>query len=358
MKNEFLRATACALSVCALLTGCDPEPAEKDKQGEGSQNEKTVYVLNEGGYQANNSDITAYHPDSKSRTDDLYLTANGQRLGDTAQDILVDGDDLYVCVYGSSYVARLDRSGKEIVRHAFTAADGQPRYMTKVDGDLFVTLYSGQLVRLDAATLEPKGYTTVGANPEDVILYGGNLYVANSGWGNDSTVTVVRPADGSVTATLSVAVNPQQFVQQAGQLFLFAYGPYDENWNCPYPVQHIDIDGTATTVAYAARGTAMGWDKLLMVNTVTDWSTYATTNQFFTYDVVTGTLSQQSPLQDAPTELLTQNIYMLEGDPTTGDVYVGITDFVSLGTVYRFSATGRLLDTFTAGVNPSHIAVE
>lgn len=356
MKIDCLKILSGVVVLCAFLVGCEPEQNPVDPATDVTVSQ--VLILNEGSYQGNNAGITVYDPDAKAVTvDELYSMANGVRMGDTGQDILVDGDDVYVCVYGSSYVARLDMSGKNIAQHLFTEEEGQPRYMAVSGDNIYVTLYSGNVAVMDRMTLDVKKLIGVGSNPEGIVCCDGKLYVANSGWGDDQTISVIDIAREENVQTIQCAVNPQQFVVVDGNLFLFAYGPYDENWNCPYPVQAVDrATGVVSDLCNAIRGTVMGFDKLLLLRNETDWSTYTTTNTFFTYDVTTNTLSASSPFRDAPDEVLTGSIYMMECDVRTGEVYIGVSDYVTAGTVYRFSATGYLLDKFTVGINPSQAA--
>ena len=354
MKNAFLKILPCALLLGAFWAGCEPKE-EEDPNNKPDVTPSQVLILNEGAYQANNAGITVYDPEKKEVTvEELYSAANGRQLGDTGQDILVDGDDVFVSVYGSSYVARLNMQGEQQASHNFTDVEGQPRYMVADESNLYVSLYSGNVGVLDRKTLAVKSLIPVGANPEGMVLKDGKIYVANSGWGYDQTISVIDVAKGENIQTINCAVNPQQLIVVDGKLFLFAYGPYDENWNCPYPVQKVDVkSGTVTDITNASRGTMMGFDKLLLLNSETDWTTYATVNTFFTYDVTMDKISTSVPFVDAPAEIFSSNIYMMECNPRTGEVYIGVSDFVSPGTVYRFSATGYLIDTFQTGINPS-----
>ena len=357
MKNAFLKVLPCVLFLSTLCVGC--EQNEEDDLGEKSEvTTSQVLILNEGAYQANNAGITVYDPDKKEVTvEELYAAVNGRQMGDTGQDILVDGDDVFVSVYGSSYVARLNMQGEQQASHNFTEVEGQPRYMAADKTHLYVSLYSGNVAVLDRSTMAVTALIPVGANPEGMAMIGDRLYVANSGWGYDQTISVIDLTKGENIQTITCATNPQQFVVVNGELFLFAYGPYDENLNCPYPVQKVDAaNGTVTDITNASRGTMMGFDKLLLLSTTTDWKTNTTVNTFFTYDVTMDKLSTAVPFIDAPEELFSTSIYMMECNPRTGEVYIGVSDFVSPGTVFRFSATGYLIDTFQAGINPSQAA--
>lgn len=353
MKKVF-RSALCACVAGFVLASCESENGGSSLVTTVSNPD--VFILCEGVYQANNADISAYRSDSMRCTGEYYLAQNGRYLGDTGQDILYHGGYLYVSVYGSSYVAMLDLEGKELTRYSFSAEEGQPRYLA-ADGDyLYVTLYSGRVAKLLASDLSLEGYAQVGSNPEGIVVHGRQLLVANSGWGYDNTVTVIDMASFQPVKTITVAWNPQQFVISGDSVYLLANGQYDENWNCDYPVQHIDItSGEVRTIGHATH--AVAYDgALYMCSSTTNWSTYETTNNFFTYDVASATIGEECLLQDDVEELTSNSVYMMEVNPMNGELYIGLSGakFVSSGMIHRISRDGRLIHRFDAqGANPN-----
>ena len=315
-----------------------------------------VLILCEGMYQANNADISAYRSDSMQCAGEYYLKQNGQYLGDTGQDILYHDGYVYVSVYGSSYLAKLDLDGRELVRYSFSAEEGQPRYLAAQGDYVYVTLYSGKVAKLKASDLSVVDYASVGMNPEGIVVYKNQLLVANSGWGYDNTITIIDMQTFDSTATITVAWNPQQFVVSGDSVFLLANGQYDADWNCDYPVQSINVaERTARTIAHATN--AVSYDgTLYLSNSVTDWSTYATINYFFTYDVESATLNDASFLQGDTEEVSSNRIYMMELNPSNGELYIGLSGnkFVSSGMIHRYSLNGELIHRFDAqGANPN-----
>ena len=161
------------------------------------------------------------------------------------------------------------------------------------------------------------------------------------------------------TKTITTEWNPQQFVVTGDSVYLLANGPYDENWNCDYPVQHIDIESAqARTISYAAR--AVAYDGVLyLCHSATDWTTYETKNTFFTYDVATATINNTSFLQDNSEELSSNSVYMMEVNPANGEFYIGLAGnkFVSSGMIHRIGRNGQLIHRFDVqGANPNQAA--
>ena len=338
MKKVY-RSALCACLVGFVLASCEPEdPYRRD---DSVVSNPDVFILCEGLWGANNADITAYKPDSLLCTPEYYLAQNGLYLGDTGQDIIYHKNHLYVSVYGSSYVAKMDLEGKELARYSFSAEEGQPRYLA-ADGDyIYVTLYSGKVAKMKASDLSVVDYAPVGMNPED------------------NRVTVIDVATFDSIASIIVEWNPQQFVVADDSVYLLAYGQYDENWDCDYPVQHIDVaSGKVRTITNATR--AVAFDGMLyLCNSTTNWATNETENTFFTYDVATATVSNRSFLQGDTDELTSNSIYMMEVNPKNGDFYIGLAGakFVSSGMIHRCNREGRLIHRFdVGGANPNQAA--
>jgi hypothetical protein len=357
MIKSVFRGALCACVASLALASC--EPADLGGNDSLVVSDPDVLILCEGLDGANNASITAYRSDTKQFTGEYYLRQNGQYLGDTGQDILYHNGHLYVVVYGSSYIAKLDLEGRELTRHAFSAREGQPRYLAAKGDYLYVTLYSGQVAKMRASDLSVVDYAPVGKNPESIVVYRNQLLVANSGWKNDNTVTVIDMDSFNPTGTITVEWNPQQLVVAGDSVFLLANGQYDENWNCDYPVQSINVDErTARTITHATRAVAHG-GTLYLCHSVTDWTTYETTNTFFTYDVATATVDHTSFLQGDTEEVTSNSVYMMEMNPKNGEIYIGLAGnkFVSSGMIHRYASDGTLLHRFDVlGANPNQAA--
>ena len=351
MKKVF-RGALCACLAGLVLASCEPVDQGGDEAPVVSNPD--VFILCEGLWQANNADVSAYNSTLKQCTGDYYYRQNGQYLGDTGQDILWHDGYLYVSVSGSSYVAKLDRQGREVARRAISPEEGQPRYLAAEGDYIYVTLYSGQVAKMKASDLSVVDHASVGMNPEDIALYKGQLLVANSGWGADSTLTVIDVSTFKPVKTILVEHNPQRLVISGDSVYLLAYG---KDYNSI--IQSIDITReTARTIAHATHAVAYD-NTLYMCNSVTDYTTYKTTNTFFAYDVVAAVLDSVNYLQGDVAEVLSNPVYMMEVNPKNGDFYIGLAGnkFVSSGMIHRCDREGRLVHRFdVGGANPNQAA--
>lgn len=355
LRSLFLSAL-CLMATGAVFTACEDDDDNENwnENAEIILPKQRAFVLNEGIYGMNNANVSFYNPATGEVTADIYAKQNGGlKLGDTAQDMISYNGDIYVVMNGSSYITRLSGAGVELARYAFTEEQGQPRYAVAEDGKVYVTLYSGNVARLDAKTLAFEKMVAVGNNPEQLVEEEGKLYVVNSGWGYDNRLSIIDLRTFDAAEHVEIMTNPQRIIEVDDHIFIQGYGAaYPDPYT--YPVQL--YDRVAKTVSTIGQGTHMAeyGDKLYVAYCSTaDWVNYTTT--FYTYNVRTGQKSEASFLKDAPAEVTAGNVYMLEVNPENGDIYVGISHYAAgEGDIYRFKADGTLIGSFeSGGQNPS-----
>ena len=355
IKN-LLFSLLCVLAISQSFISCSDNDDDLIDDGSTINLPRArVYILNEGSSN-NDAGITFYAPNKDYETvKDIYKTQNKRGLGDTGQDMIEHDNNIYTILSGSSLLVKLNSACVEQgTALSFSAADGQPRSVVEQGGKLYVTLYSGKVAKINPKDMTIEGYVNVGKNPEGIAENDGFLYVVNSGWGDDSTMTVINTADFSVTKTIEVAKNPFMVLESDGEVFVIAYG---EGYSTPI-LQKVDVEKeTVTTITNASKMCEYN-DIVYCVFTETDYvnlpSPWIKENKFFSYNTKTGTLKEENFLIDMPSELSKAVIYMLVVNPETGDFYVGTTDYETNGDVYRFDRTGKFVEKFeSGGISPS-----
>ncbi|MGP1461886.1 YncE family protein [Tannerella sp.] len=362
MERRNLKIRSLLFSVCCMLaiglsfTSCDNDEGDSliDTGSTLTLPKTRVFILNEGKMGNNNAGMAFYAPNKDADfVADIFMKQNKKGLGDTGQDIILYKNHMYVSLHGSQVLLKLNSAGVEEKRVAFSKSDGAPRQLVADNGKIYVTLYSGKMAKIDATTLDIEGYVEVGRNPEGIAKDNGYLYVVNSGWGQDSTMTVIDKKAFAVSKTIIVAKNPQRVLESEGQIFVQGNGGTYPNYT--YPVQKVDVaKGMVTTIANA---THLCEHKgiLYMVYGDTDWKTYKTTNTFSSYNVKTGTLNKTNFLTNMPEKLGKTSVYMMEVNPNNGDIYIGTSSFTENGTIYRFDRNGKFIEQFeSGGINPNH----
>lgn len=233
IRSLFL-SVLCMLSLSLAFTSCSDD---EDEYGEQEYNPEEpqivlpsnrVYILNEGKYGMNNAGVDFYSPAEDAVSSlfigNIYYGQNGIGLGDTGQDLIAYNGSLYATVYNSSILVKMNDSGVKVNEISFDSSDGKPRYMVAKDGKIYVTLYSGYVMKVDAETLTQEDKVQVGQNPEQIVEENGKLYVVNSGWGYDKTMSVIDLSSFTVENTIEVSVNPEKVLNSAEKIFVQSYG--------------------------------------------------------------------------------------------------------------------------------------
>ncbi|HEY4323392.1 MAG TPA: DUF5074 domain-containing protein [Mucilaginibacter sp.] len=346
LKSSLLLATAFTL----ILASC-----HKDKKVTPVTVPVTsgLYVLNQGLFNSNNSTLTFYDYTAKKATSDIFSSANGRGLGDTGNDIEIYGSKMYIVVNISSTIEVVDaktaKSIKQIKLFNGTTAR-QPRDIVFYKNNAYVTSYDGAVAVIDTSFLTSPQYINVGRNPEQLAVANGKLYVANSGGlsypNYDKTVSVINLATNTVTATITVGVNPQNVVADAnGNVYVLSAGDYGSN---PSSLAIIDdnTDVVKSQTNFDGSGMIIQGDNLYFITSA---------NKIIVYSATSHTITNSNFISDG-TAITTP--YALAADGTTGEVFVtDAKNYTSNGAVFAFDKTGKNEYSFTAGINPGKIAL-
>ena len=360
LKHLFL-ASLCLLFANVSFTSCgsdNDEPVLNDKGSKVELPQTRAFILNEGAYQKNNANITFYNPADNKTIADIFYTQNSAKLGDTGQDMIAYNGNIYISLYGSNYLTKLNAAGVEQIRKSFAGdavLGGGIRFLAADNGFIYATFYGGVVAKLNAETLELVGtIKNMDSNLEGISVANGNLYVAKSYKMNGTKyeyqkdLSVINLSNFTLKESITVDTNPNQVLEEDNKVFLISWGNYGTDG---YSFQMIDPaqNNKVTKLGVATKMTA-GDDMIYLVNSVTDWKTYTTTNSFSSYNIKTGVMNSSSFLKNAPDELSSSSIYMMSADQKSGDIYVGVTFFSSgNGTIYRFAKDGTYKGKFDCG---------
>ncbi len=356
MKLKSLSfAVLCGLLVTAGFASCSSDDSDyADYTGSKVVLPKTrAFVLNEGSYNGNNSSLEVFNYSTDTICSSaLYLVQNGVKIGDTGEDLIVDGDNLYMLVYGSSYIVKMNGAGIKQASYTFTSAQGQPRKAVVSGSYIYVTTYGGYVIKLKTSDLTYVASCQVAANPENIVLSDGKFYVICNGYGSLSLMDIIDEAKFTKDEEVTVCNNPQKMIADAsGNLFI-------EGYDASYNGVVYSYDKTKKTVTEIGSGTAMAisGNTLYIANSVTNWTTYATTTTFYSYDISTAKVNSSTFLKNAPAALASATIYAFDINPYTNDFYLGTTDYSTNGNIYHFASDGTYKSTITSGgISPSHI---
>ncbi len=358
--RSFLFGILCMLALGAGFSSCSSDDDEKEPDDAGSQlalPRSRMFILNEGSYGGNNAGIAFYAPDGDAGfINDIFFRQNGAQLGETGQAMIEYEGQIFVSVYGSNYLVKLNAAGVEQGRVSFVGdsdLSGGIRYIDAGDGYVYASFWGGAVAKINASamTVEAK-LTGLGDNMEGIAVCGDKLYVANSCTADYKYHNEVKVIDLNTfrpSGTLTVGLNPNTILEEDDRIFLISWGNYGD---VGYSLQMIEpaANNKVTELGVASRMCA-GNDRLYLL-----YSDYAgaVLNTFFTYDIKSGRLDNTSFLRDVPEALENATISMLEVNDDNGDIYIGTTDFMTTGTIYRFRKDGTFVEKFGAGgINPN-----
>jgi DNA-binding beta-propeller fold protein YncE len=302
-----------------------------------------VFVLNRGNYQENNASLSYYNLLEKVMIPDVYKSVNqGQRLGDSAEQILIYGSRIYVTVTSSNSITILDHTGgliKKINPQGPLDEPLSPRRMAAEGGKVYVSYFAGHSVAvLDTTLLDIEKTVPVGRNPEQLAIAGGKLYVANSGglsfpdYGH--TLSVINLASFTVEKEIEVTINPVRLVtsSRGDIIYLISMGNYGDIGNT---LQRINTATDEVTKMGGGSIFTMAGDKLYVV--YAQWGAPEIT--YTKYDALTGSVETDGFITDGT---VISSPSAIGVDPLDGKIYITDSAYGSTSTLYMFSADGKL----------------
>lgn len=314
-----------------------------------------VLVLNEGKYKSNNAGISYYDFDARKSYITVFNNKNNRGLGDTGQDMIKYGSRIYIAVYGSSLIEVIDaitgKSQKSIPVVNEKNEPAYPRSLTTINGKVNVVMYDGHVAQLDTTSFTFGKRIAVGLNPDKSVVSGNKLYVANTGGYStkDSTISVIDLTTFAEIKKIEVNLNPAFIhADNEGNIYVLSNGNYKDK---PGKFQRIDaVTNAVTDINLQAKGFNIYNDVAYIYSFEYDASYQATNTKIATYDVknqkllsdniITGTTIKYTP-------------YAIDVNPADGTIFVGVTDYSTIGQVYCFSSAGSLNYMFTCGISPN-----
>ena len=117
--NKIFFGVLAALALSLSFTSCSDDDDPKPVPVPEPDPSYAAFVLNEGSWGYNNSTLTAFNwkDNTVLDTECVYSAVNGQSIGDVGQDLIfADNGYLYMSVFGSAYIVKMDETGKELCR--------------------------------------------------------------------------------------------------------------------------------------------------------------------------------------------------------------------------------------------------
>lgn len=172
---------------------------------------KGVFVINEGLYLQNNSEITFYDPATEQTITNFYSQKNGKIIGDNANSMFIFEKKGFVAVDGSNKIEVIDLETGQSLGIIDLGQNGSPREIFILNSSRgFVTSFSKHsVIEFNPTTLSVVRQISVGKYPEGIAYSGNKLFIANSDLGNGNSISVIDLNSNSVIKTIQVGQNPR-----------------------------------------------------------------------------------------------------------------------------------------------------
>ncbi|NCC09409.1 MAG: YncE family protein [Bacteroidia bacterium] len=368
----------CGVLMGLLATACRGDypliPADVIDVGDypaGLKSVKGLYLLNEGNMGSNKCTLDFLDYTTGQYHRNIYPERNPhivKELGDVGNDLQIYGSKLYAVINCSHYVEVMD---VENAQHVGKVDVVNCRYIVFNKGKAYVSSYAGpvqldpnarpgKVVEIDTVDLSIKREVVVGYQPEEMVIKGDRLYVANSGGyrfpNYDRTVSVIDLKTFKVINTIDVAINLHRMaMDRYGRIYVSSRGDY---YGVHSDVFVLDSKTEQVTgrLGVGASEFCMSGDSLYMFGV--EWS-YVTSSNKITYAIY-DTKKQQIVSHSFITDGTDKQIaipYGLAVNPVTKEFFVAdAKTYVNPGTLFCFSPDGRKRWSVRTGDIPAQFA--
>jgi len=344
-----------------LLSSCDdmkdvPTPVDlPETPGESGK----IFVLSEGLFNMNNSTLSLINFENRTIKPDFFSSVNDRKLGDTANDMKIYGNWLWIVVNVSSQIEVIDiNSGISVRRIPIFNDRGvarQPRFITFSGIKAYVCSFDGTVTRIDISTLTVDGNVSCGRNPDGITVANGKVYVSNSGGLDqpdyDNTVSVIDLNTFTEIKKITVGVNPYKMeTDNEGDVYVVSRG------------NNSDIKANWSRINSQTDEVVQTFDNIQAINfTLRNDTAYLYNFDFVrnsywikTFDCKTEKLISENFISDSTKLERPFGIYV---HPTNGNVY--LTDahtYTIKGDLLCFNRNGKLQYKLESiGLNPNAI---
>lgn len=236
--KKYLLGLAVLLMGTAVMTSCDP--AEDYPETYLQEYSTGAYVVNSGNMYSNiESSLTAIDYASSTATQNVFKTANGRSLGNTANDGIVYGNKIYLTVDQSNTIEVIDKKTKQSIKQIKTtdllgkAEGAEPRHISADGGKVYFTTYGGYVAAVDTTSFALQKKWKVGSYPEGLVIAHGNIYVANSNYGKGGgNISCINLSNDKVeTKNIEGVNNPTSIYYASNVLYVLDNQYYDASYN-------------------------------------------------------------------------------------------------------------------------------
>lgn len=336
--------------LATTLWACEKEEATNDTP----VSHPKVLVLNEGNMGSNNASLSAIDIDAMQIDNGWFQSANGRKLGDQAQDMVVYGSKVYVTVTESNTLEVVDPATGAAIQKSMGSL--KPRNIVAHGGNLYITCYNPPcVVCIDTATLSIQSTCLLSDyRPEGIAIAQGKAFVAGAYHKTnynllDNRVYVIDLATFDTLPSIVAGSNNNRIEKFDENHLLVSHG----NGTVTSPSGAFIVN----TVTMTTTPVDCGFTKMAAYNgKIYGFDAPYGGAPTFTVVSADGTV-EPFPFQPALSELeQNENPYGIQINPANGDIYITTDGAYRVpGDVHCFRPDGTLRWKLEAGMFPSKV---
>lgn len=331
---------------------------------------KGFFLLNEGNMGTNSATLDYYDYTTGTYNRNIYPERNptvDRELGDVGNDIAIYGSKIYAVINCSNVVEVMD---VHTATHITAIPVPNCRYLAFKDGYAYVSSYAGEVqldpnsrlgyvAKIDTASLQVVDTCTVGYQPEDMVIIGSKLYVANSGGyrvpNYDETVSVIDLNEFKELKKIPVEINLHKMVaDDNGNIYVTSRGDYYDIDPNTFVIDS-QTDMVTDVLNVPANELCLSGDSLYAYCTAYSYTSMTWDISYTIYNIKTKQIVSNNFIKDGTETKITMP-YGLAVNPNTKEIFVAdAKDYITPGTIYCFSPEGNLKWSATTGDIPGHI---
>lgn len=349
-----------------LFTACDDLEDKPDTTTIDGNISETgtaeLYILSEGLFNLNNSSLARYSFKNNKLTKSYFKDLNKRGLGDTANDIALYGNKLYVVVNVSSTIEVIDfQTGQSIKQISMLTDNGssrQPRHIAFYENKAYVCSYDGTVARIDTTSLQIEAIVKAGRNPENICVQNKKLYVSNSGgldysegMGVDNTVSVIDIASFTEIKKIKVGPNPGCILPDSdGNVYVATHGSNISDGD----FHLVKINSLTDEVEHTYDEKVMNFAINGNIAYLYNYNYKTETSSIKVFNLKTGETMRENFITDG-TKISTP--YGININPYSGNIYITEAySYTITGDVLCFNQNGQLLFRLNRiGLNPNTV---
>lgn len=340
-----------------------------------------MYLVNEGNMGSNKCTLDYLDYTEGIYMRNIYPERNPtivKELGDVGNDVQIYGNKLYIIVNCSNKVEVLDaQTGVrikqiEIPNCRYICFRREHAYVSSYVAGVLIDPNAplGAVFKIDTASLQVVDKVTVGYQPEEMVVLGDYLYVANSGGYRvpyyDNTVSVVEFEGFRQEQQIVVGLNLHRIkADKYGKLWVSSRGNYNDIYS-PYgsvPSNLFVLDKrvgynemiVTDTINVPCSNMAIHGDSLYLYSHDYDNITQQSTLTYGIINIKTKKVVSKNFITDG-TEKEIKMPYGISIHPETGDIYVtDAKNYVSTGTLSCYNKEGKRKWRVSTGDIPAHM---